>query len=79
MSHPRSSVRTFGISKEESRLKREAQTLTLRKKERDQMLKRRRGNIEASSEVSLPSNEDKTVIEAVSIYIFLYPLIIKNF
>lgn len=68
MSNPRSSIRTVGITKEESRLKREAQTLSLRKKARDQLLsKRRRGNAEGTT-ISNTIFEDKNVLESVSIF-----------
>lgn len=50
MEHTRTPVRNIGISHDESRRKREGQTLSLRKQARDELLsKRRRGQDDMSS------------------------------
>lgn len=53
MESGRSAVRTTGISHDESRRKRETQTLSLRKQAREELMKkRRRGHDEQHQEIS---------------------------
>lgn len=71
MDKTRSQVRSVGISQDEARRKRETQTLTLRKKARDEMFAKRRNSSFEGGNVA----EDETQLLESVCYLSCFPLL----
>lgn len=81
MEFKRQSIRTVGISLDESRRKRETQTLSLRKQNREELLaKRRRATttIDSSNPVSDVQYSQQDFMQIVCLILRIYTLNISN-